>query len=249
METVLIEILAGGGIETAFKELGIEAKCTYNQTKTPHYEVWEIAEDDMFMMDLVSNWPQRYGWWTYSEGSNMGGVNHDITINGKPITAWMRDGLMDDLRRDWERETKKNKEVYDFDFAKYAEELNIENHVRYLGWRNDIRNLYYMSDICTASSIREGFGLNIAEAMLCSTPVIATKNRGHNTIIKDGHNGYLINQGDENAFAEKILSLINNEKKREMLISNASRDAEKYTTDVVLKDLYNILSSHIQEEK
>ena len=122
METVLVEILAGDGIETAFKELGIEAKCTYKQTKTPHYEVWEIAEDDMFMMDLVSNWPDRYGWWTYSEGSNMGSVNHDITINGKAVTAWMRDGLMDDLRRDWERETKKNKEIYDFDFAKYAED-------------------------------------------------------------------------------------------------------------------------------
>ena len=122
MEIVLIEILAGNGIETAFKELGVEAKCTYKQTKTPHYEVWEIAEDDMFMMDLVSNWPDRYGWWTYSDSSNIGSVNHDITINGKTVTAWMRDGLMDDLRRDWERETKKNKEFYDFDFAKYAED-------------------------------------------------------------------------------------------------------------------------------
>ena len=133
--------------------------------------------------------------------------------------------------------------------AKYAQKLNIESNIRYLGWRNDIRNLYCMSDICTASSIREGFGLNIAEAMLCSIPVIAAKNRGHNTIIKDGYNGYLVSQGDENKFAEKILLLINNEKEKEMLVNNASRDAEKYTTNVVLNDIYAILSSHIQEEK
>ena len=115
----------------------------------------------------------------------------------------------------------------------YAEELNI----------------YCMSDICTASSIREGFGLNIAEAMLCSIPVVAAENRGHNTIIKDGYNGYLVPQGDENTFAEKILSLINNEKEREMIVTNASHGAEKYTTGVVLNDLHDILSSHIQEEK
>lgn len=131
----------------------------------------------------------------------------------------------------------------------YAEELNIRDNIRYLGWRNDIRNLYCMSDICTASSIREGFGLNIAEAMLCSIPVVAAENRGHNTIIKDGYNGYLVPQGDENTFAEKILSLINNEKEREMIVTNASHGAEKYTTGVVLNDLYDILSSHIQEEK
>ena len=136
----------------------------------------------------------------------------------------------------------------DGDIPGYAKEMNVADNVRFLGWRSDIRNLYYMSDICTASSIREGFGLNIAEAMLCEIPVVATENRGHNTIIEDGKNGFLATQGNEDTYAKKILTIINDDRLRQAFVSTASEDAKKYTTDIVLKDLYNILSSQLEDK-
>lgn len=121
MESQIIEILAGNGIETAFKELGIEAKCTYKNPKSTYYEVWEIEKDDMLMLEFVSNWPKKYGWWRYSEGSNMGDVDYDFTIKGQPIIAW-QNGVIEDLKSDWEHETKKNKEFYNFNVEEYIED-------------------------------------------------------------------------------------------------------------------------------
>ena len=84
MEIVMIEILAGNGIETAFKELGIEAKCTYKNSKTTDYEVWEVAEDDLWLMEYTPSWPDRYGWWSYNENKILRIDNPiELTVNNK----------------------------------------------------------------------------------------------------------------------------------------------------------------------
>lgn len=133
----------------------------------------------------------------------------------------------------------------DGDIENYAKELGVEKNVRFLGWRDDVCQLYLMSDICTASSIREGFGLNIVEAMLCSIPVIAVKNRGHNSIINDGKTGFLVNQNDVDTFTDRILQLIKNDDLKKSFIANALKETNLYTTDTILNDLYDILSSHL----
>ena len=135
----------------------------------------------------------------------------------------------------------------DGDIEKYAKQLGVENNIRFLGWRNDVCNLYLMSDICTASSIREGFGLNIVEAMLCSVPVIAVKNRGHNSIITDTVNGFLVEQNDVSTFADRITELSHNNQLRELFIYNSQKNTHLYTTETILKELYCILSSHLGE--
>lgn len=75
------------------------------------------------------------------------------------------------------------------------------------GWRDDVCRLLSACDIYTASSIREGFGVNLIEASLCGLPVIATDNRGHREIISDGKNGYLVPLKKPSALAERVLAL------------------------------------------
>lgn len=129
---------------------------------------------------------------------------------------------------------------------KYAEKLGVSSHVRFLGWRDDISNLYTMSDICTATSIREGFGLNLVEAMVCGVPIVATKNRGHETIIKDGENGFLVSQGDVEMFTKRVLQLIEDEKLRSKMIENGLLASQIYSSEVILKNIRNILKEHIK---
>lgn len=46
-----VEIIGGEGIELAFKDLNINAKCTYKSKQLPFYaEVWEISVDDFKML-------------------------------------------------------------------------------------------------------------------------------------------------------------------------------------------------------
>lgn len=122
-----------------------------------------------------------------------------------------------------------------------ARRMGIESNVRFLGWRSDIVALYKMSDICVASSIREGFGLNIVEAMYCGLPVVASNNSGHNSIIKDGVNGFLVDIKDPQKFAERVLSLINDSNLKKRIINSSLESVNKYTSKEVLKSLYSII--------
>ncbi len=125
-------------------------------------------------------------------------------------------------------------------YKEYAAKLSVNDHVRFLGWRNDIAQLYNMADICVASSIREGFGLNIVEAMLCRLPVIATYNSGHASIINDGYNGFLVELGSPNIFADRIKRLADDGKLRERFVDNACKDINKYSSYEILKELKEI---------
>ena len=108
-----------------------------------------------------------------------------------------------------------------------------------------LNNLYAMSDICTASSIREGFGLNLVEAMYCGVPVIASCNRGHATIIRDGENGFLVNLWDVNSFAKRILQLIDDEKLRQQFVDVAHKEEQKYASVNIVKKISEILNSEL----
>ncbi len=130
-------------------------------------------------------------------------------------------------------------------FKSYAHRKGIHKNVRFLGWRNDVNNLYAMSDICTASSIREGFGLNLVEAMYCGIPVIASNNRGHATIIRDGENGFLVNQGDVAAFADRILSLAANTNLRQQFIEVANAEKSRYSSDTITETILKILKGQL----
>lgn len=130
-------------------------------------------------------------------------------------------------------------------FERYAEEIGVEDHVRFLGWREDVGNLYSMADICTATSIREGFGLNLVEAMACGIPVVASRNRGHETIIRDGENGYMIDQTDEKGFAEHVLRLINDSGLRNQLIAAGKAEVYQYSCDAVLAQIEGIFKDSL----
>ncbi len=91
---------------------------------------------------------------------------------------------------------------------RYAGEQGMAEYCRFLGWRSDIGELMYSADICTASSIREGFGLSLVEAMYCGLPVVATDNRGHRMIIRDKENGFLVPVNDAEKMAERVKQLI-----------------------------------------
>jgi len=80
----------------------------------------------------------------------------------------------------------------------------------------------------------------LIEAMLTENPVVATKNRGHNELIKNGYNGYLIDSDDNHALADRIVAIISDAVKSSDLKQNALEIGSKYTFDVVKKELMGI---------
>lgn len=131
------------------------------------------------------------------------------------------------------------------DFERYADKIGVKDHVRFLGWREDVGNLYAMADICTATSIREGFGLNLVEAMACGIPIVATKNRGHEMIIRDNENGFMVDLGDEATFEKRILQLIDDQTLQNRFVEIGMQEQYRYSSEVVTSEIIKILEAHL----
>lgn len=123
----------------------------------------------------------------------------------------------------------------DGELYEYVASVGLTDYVRLLGWRNDIGQLLYACDICTASSIREGFGINLVEAMYCGLPVIATNNRGHRMVIENGKNGFLVEINDIDSMANSVETLIRDNEIRQRFIK---ADVKKYDCNYIASQLY-----------
>ncbi len=71
------------------------------------------------------------------------------------------------------------------------------------------------SDVVLQKSVREGFGLTVAEAMWKGTPVIGGNCGGIRVQIEDGKNGFLVNTPEE--CAQRIVELIHDEPLRKRM--------------------------------
>ncbi len=124
------------------------------------------------------------------------------------------------------------------EFHRLAAELGLKDYVKFLGWRNDIGQLMAASDMCVASSIREGFGINLVEAQYCHLPVVAVANRGHKTIIRDGENGLLVPVNDYKGMADKVLEVMDN---KELYDRLANINVDMYECEKIAKTIYKYL--------
>ncbi len=124
---------------------------------------------------------------------------------------------------------------------KRAERLWLADRVIFTGFRNDVPRMLAAADVFVASSVREGFGLSLVEAMASGVPVVAYDNRGHRTVIRDGENGCLVPHGDFRQMAEKVELLLKDSDLRERLTAKAKSEADKYSSERVtelLKGIY-----------
>jgi glycosyltransferase EpsD len=128
-----------------------------------------------------------------------------------------------------------------------ADKLDVEDMIKFLGYRNDIGKLLEMSDIAVASSLREGLPVNIMEAMACGLPVIANDNRGHRELIDDGKNGWLIKNSPVE-FASKIQILArNSDLKSELGLQGRNKILAKYSINKVLDEKKYIYRHYMDE--
>lgn len=132
--------------------------------------------------------------------------------------------------------------------AAMVKEKQLQNHVKFFGYRCDIKEVLSAMDIFVLPSIVEGFSFSTIEAMAMNIPVIATSCGGPEEIIEHNLTGYLVPKNDEAVLRRKIVELI--EKKfylNEALIGAARKSVEeRFSIDKQVafhEQLYNSIGS------
>jgi len=95
-----------------------------------------------------------------------------------------------------------------------AENETKNTSVIFTSWISNIGDAIASLDIVILTSNNEGTGLSLAESQYCGKPVVATNVGGVPDTVIDGKTGFLVPSNNVNDFTEKLLLLIEDDKKR-----------------------------------
>lgn len=125
------------------------------------------------------------------------------------------------------------------------ETQNLQNRVKLLGFRTDVKELYEAADIFVFPSFREGLSLSVMEAMASGLPCVASKIRGNIDLLANGEGGFLCNPQNASEFAEKLNLLAANVALREKMGRTNQMTIQKFSTETVIKEMQSIYAAEL----
>jgi glycosyltransferase involved in cell wall biosynthesis len=93
-------------------------------------------------------------------------------------------------------------------------DLSLEKHVVLAGFRPDVMSLHKGFDLFVMSSVTEGLGTSLLDAMACGKAIVATAAGGIPEVVVDGETGVLVPPRDDAALAAAIVTLLKDDARR-----------------------------------
>jgi len=93
------------------------------------------------------------------------------------------------------------------ELEQYVKEHGLEEHIRFVGFRNDLHEILQISDCFVLSSFREGLSVALMEAMAEGLPVVCGRIRGNVDLVKNGFGGLLLAPEDIKAYENAFIKL------------------------------------------
>jgi len=115
---------------------------------------------------------------------------------------------------------------------KQVHEHHLEKHVWLPGFRTDVLGCISGFDLFVMSSVTEGLGTSLLDAMAASRPIVATRAGGIPEIVDDGVTGLLVPPRDHVALAAAIVRMLkDDEGRRRMGAAGFARVNERFTVE------------------
>lgn len=136
--------------------------------------------------------------------------------------------------------------LYD-ELLNLKKELNLQDTVFFLGFRDDPEFLLNNFDIFLLPSTSEGFSISTIEAMACMKPVIATMSGGPEEIIRHNKNGILISPEKPSDITDALIHLLSNEGERKAIASCGYEKLQyKFSSNILVENYEELYRASIR---
>jgi L-malate glycosyltransferase len=116
-------------------------------------------------------------------------------------------------------------------------EHHLEKHVVLPGFRTDVLGCIKGFDLFAMSSVTEGLGTSLLDAMACSKAIVATRAGGIPEIVEDGATGSLVPPRDPAAMAQEIVRLLRDEAlRRRMGEAGNARVSARFSVERMVEE-------------
>jgi len=108
----------------------------------------------------------------------------------------------------------------------YTRKSGLNDNVDFMGqiMQERLAMLYSASDLCVFAGTKEGLPNVLLEAKSAGLPIVAFTTSGVEDIVRDGTDGFLVPFGNVDAFAEKVLLLMEDSELRKSFSFQAIKD-------------------------
>jgi glycosyltransferase involved in cell wall biosynthesis len=134
------------------------------------------------------------------------------------------------------------------DLVDLVNKMGLRESVEFLGIleTEELVRVLNQAHLFLNASPKEGWGLTVVEANACGVPVVASNRPGLRDSVKDGETGYLVEYGDDRAFAEKSLELLGDERKWHQMSVSAIEWARSMTWDRTAEEMERVFLGEIE---
>jgi glycosyltransferase involved in cell wall biosynthesis len=127
-------------------------------------------------------------------------------------------------------------------------ERHLEKHVFLTGFRPDVLSFHKSFDLFVMSSVTEGLGTSLLDAMACSKAVVATSAGGIPEIVVDGVTGLLVPPRDDRALAAGVVRLLQDpDLRRRMGDAGRARVVDAFSADRMVRDTVAVYEALLAE--
>lgn len=126
-------------------------------------------------------------------------------------------------------EAEEREKFYENNLKNFVRENNLEQLVKFYGFRKDIPEILAASDVFLFPSYAEAFGISLIEAMAMGLPNIVCKADGVIDIIIENETSLTFERNDVQTLSEHILKLKNDAELRMKLSSNSIKRAKEFS--------------------
>ncbi len=124
-----------------------------------------------------------------------------------------------------------------------ARELHLEERASFLGYQSEEKKYQYLenADIYLLSSLHEGFGICLMEAMYSGLPIVATDSGGQTDFLEEGKNVLFVQVGAIDKTAEKLAAMVEDENLRRNMGARNREDVKKLYIEKITSRYESVL--------